>query len=109
MKLSYAYNQSVVIDQNSQAIQATLEYVEPNPGYQYLFQMIPDSAQTFTQVNIQHSLSWTHTLSKQMFYELKLSRYTAHIRGDANGKAFSDYLEPQDIVTYADHVLQSRA
>jgi outer membrane receptor protein involved in Fe transport len=99
IKLSYAYNQSVVIDQNSQAIQATLEYVEPNPGYQYLFQMIPDSAQTFTQVNIQHSLSWTHTLSKQMFYELKLSRYTAHIRGDANGKAFSDYLEPQDIVT----------
>ncbi|HSQ74704.1 MAG TPA: TonB-dependent receptor [Bacteroidota bacterium] len=100
MKLSYAYNQSVVIDQNTQAIQSTLEYVEPNPGYQYLFQYIPDSAQTFTQVNIQHSLSWMHTLSKQTFYEIKLSRYTAHIRGDANGKAFSDYLEPQDIVTY---------
>ncbi len=99
VKLTYAYNQSVVIDQNSQAIQATLEYVEPNPGYQYLFQMIPDSAQTFTQVNVQHSLSLTHTLSKQMFYELKLSRYTAHIRGDANGKPFSEYLEPQDIVT----------
>ena len=35
-----------------------------------------------------------------MFYEVKLSRYTAHIRGDANGKEFSAYLEPQDIVTY---------
>lgn len=100
MKLSYAYNQSVVIDQNTQAIQATQEYVEPNPGYQYLFQYIPDSAQTFTQVNIQHSLSWTHTLDKQTFYEVKLSRYTAHVRGDANGKPFSEYLEPQDIVTY---------
>lgn len=99
VKLSYAYNQSVVIDQNTQAIQATLEYVEPNPGYQFLFQLIPDSAQTFTQVNIQHSLSLTHTLSKQMFYELRLSRFSAHIRGDANGKPFSDYLEPQDIVT----------
>jgi outer membrane receptor protein involved in Fe transport len=100
MKLSYAYNQSVVIDQNTQAIQATLEYVEPNPGYQYLFQYIPDSAETFTQINIQHSLSWMHTLSTQTFYEVKLSRYTAHIRGDANGKPFSSYLEPQDIVTY---------
>jgi len=100
MKLSYGYNQSVVIDQNTQAIQATLEYVEPNPGYQYLFQYIPDSAQTFTQVNIQHSFAWTHTLSKQTFYEVKLSRYTAHIRGDANGKSFSEYLEPQDIVTF---------
>ena len=100
MKLSYAFNQSVTIDQNTQAIQATLERVEPNPGYQYLFQYIPDSAETFTQVNMQHSLSWTHTLSKQTFYEVKLSRYTAHVRGDANGKPFSAYTEPQDIVTY---------
>jgi outer membrane receptor protein involved in Fe transport len=100
MKLSYAYNQSVVIDQNTQTVQATLEYVEANPGYQYYFQYIPDSAATYTQINIQHALSWTHTLSKQTLYEVKLSRYTAHVRGDANGKAFSDYLEPQDIVTY---------
>jgi len=100
MKLSYAFNQSVVIDQNTQAIQATLERVEPNPGYQYLFQFIPDSAETFTQINMQHSLSWTHTLSTQTFYEVKFSRYTAHVRGDANGKAFSAYFEPQDIVTY---------
>lgn len=100
MKLSYAFNQSVVIDQNTQAIQATLEHVEPNPGYQYLFQFIPDSAETFTQINMQHSLSWMHTLSTQAFYEVKLSRYTAHVRGDANGKPFSAYLEPQDIVTY---------
>ncbi len=100
MKLSYAFNQSVVIDQNTQTVQATLERVEPNPGYQYLFQFIPDSAATFTQVNMQHSLSWMHTLSKQMFYEVKLSRYSAHVRGDANGKPFGAYLEPQDIINY---------
>ncbi len=100
MKLSYSYNQSVVIDQNTQTIQTTLERVEPNPGYQFLFQYIPDSANTFTQVNIQHSLAWTHTLSPQTFYELKLSRYTAHVRGDANGKSFEQYIEPADIITY---------
>jgi outer membrane receptor protein involved in Fe transport len=100
MKLTYTFNQSVVIDQNTQAIQATLERVEPNPGYQYLFQYIPDSANTFTQRNLQHAISWTHTLSKQTFYEIKLSRYMAHVRGDANGKSFDRYLEPQDIITY---------
>lgn len=100
MKLSYTFNQSVVIDQNTQTIQATLERVEPNPGYQYLFQYIPDSANTFTQRNLQHVLSLTHTLSKQMFYELRLSHYTAHVRGDANGKNFDQYIEPQDIITY---------
>ncbi len=99
-KIAYTYNQSVVIDQNTQTIEATLEHVEPNPGYQFRFQYIPDSANTFTQVNIQHSISWTQTLSKQMFFELRLGKYTAHVRGDANGKSFSSYIEPQDIVTY---------
>ncbi|HMK37838.1 MAG TPA: carboxypeptidase regulatory-like domain-containing protein, partial [Bacteroidota bacterium] len=99
-KIAYTYNESVVIDQNTQTVEATLEHVEPNPGYQYLFQYIPDSANTFTQVSIQNSLSWTQTLSKQMFFEVKLSLYTAHVRGDANGKPFSQYIEPQDIVKY---------
>ena len=99
-KLSYSYNQSVVIDQNTQTVQATLERVEPNPGYQYLFQYIPDSANTFTQLNRQHSLSLTHTLSNSTFYEVRLSRYTAHVRGDANGRNFDQYIEPADLVTY---------
>ncbi len=99
-KITYLYSESVVIDQNTQTISSTLEHVEPNPGYQYLFQFIPDSANTFTQINTQHSLTWTQTLSKQTFFELRLSRYSAHVRGDANGKPFSSYMEPQDIVTY---------
>ncbi len=99
-KLSYTFNQSVVINQNTQTIQATLDRVEPNPGYQFLFQYIPDSANTFTQRNMQHAFSWTHTLSKEAFYEVRLSKYTAQIRGDANGKNFSQYIEPQDIVNY---------
>ncbi len=100
MKLTYSYNQSVVIDQNSQQIQQTLTNQEPNPGYQYEFQNIPDSANTFTSVNIQHGLYFTHTLSNHAFYEVKLSRYTAHLRADANGKNFDQYLEAKDIVTF---------
>lgn len=100
MKLSYAYSQSVQIDQNTQTIQATLDRVEPNPGYQFLFQNIPDSANTFTQVNQQNSLSWTHTLSTKTFYEVRLSYYSAHVRGDANGKSWDQYFQPKDIVTF---------
>jgi outer membrane receptor protein involved in Fe transport len=100
VKLGYSFNQSIVIDQNTQTIQTTLERVEPNPGYQYLFQYIPDSANTFTQKNSQHSLSLTHTLSNQTFYEIRVSRYQARVHGDANGKGFEKYIEPVDIVTY---------
>jgi outer membrane receptor protein involved in Fe transport len=99
-KVSYSYNQSVVIDQNTQTIQSTLERVEPNPGYQYLFQYIPDSANTFTQISIQHAIAITHTLNTRTFYDLRLSRYTARVRGDANGKGFEHYIEPVDIITY---------
>ena len=77
-KVSYSFNGSVTINQNTQTIQTTLEYQEPQPGYQYLFQQIPDSANTFTQLRQQHSLIWTHTLNAKTFYEVRLSRFTSH-------------------------------
>ena len=99
-KLSYAFSPSVIINQNTQSIQTTLEYVQPQPGYQYLFQNIPDSANTFAQINVQNSLIFTHVLDSKTFYEVRLSRYTAHLRADANGKSWQDYTEPKDIATF---------
>ncbi len=99
-KLAYSYNESVVIDQNSATIQTALEYQEPSPGFQYQFMNILDSANTFTQINIQQTVAWTHTISPKSFYEIHLSRYTAHVRGDANGKDYTQYNEPKDIVTF---------
>ena len=112
-KISYAFNQSVSIDQNSATIKTSLEREEPQPGYQYEYQNILDSANTFTQINIQHTLSLTHTISPQAFFDFRVSRYTAHVRGDANGKGYKSvynplthnydavfsYNEPKDIVT----------
>ncbi len=100
IKLGYTFSQSVQIDQNSQAIQATLDRIEPNPGYQFLFQNIPDSANTFTQINQQQSFNLTHTLSTKTFYDFRVSFYSAHVRGDANGRLWDQYQEPKDIVTY---------
>ncbi|HZY10982.1 MAG TPA: TonB-dependent receptor, partial [Bacteroidota bacterium] len=99
LKTSYSYSSSLTVDQNTQTIQSTLEFTEPNPGFQYEFLKMPDSSNTFTQRNIQHSFAVTHTLSPKTFYELRFSRYTAHVRGDANGKYFDEYNEPKDIIT----------
>ncbi len=100
MKLVLSYNQSVNINQNSQSLQANLEYVAPSPGYQYTFQKILDNANTFTHNNKYTSLSWTHTLSSKTFYELKLNHFFSNLRADANGKYWYDYREPKDIVTF---------
>ncbi len=99
-KLTYSFNGSLSIDQNTSTVKTSLDREEPSPGYQYEFQNILDSANTFTQVNTQHTLSWTHTLSPKSFYELRFSSFTAHVRGDANGKNYTQYREPKDIVTF---------
>lgn len=98
MKLSYSYNQSVAINQNSQSLQTNLEYVEPDPGYQYTFQEILDNANTYTHLNIFNTLSWEHFVGTKAFYEIKLSKYFTQLRADANGLYWDQYTEPLDIV-----------
>lgn len=100
IRLTYSHNRSVAINQNSQSLQTNLEYVEPSPGYQYDFQNILDGANTYTHNNQLHVVSLTHTLSNTMFYELKLSHFYTNLRADANGKNYTEYQEPIDIVTF---------
>jgi outer membrane receptor protein involved in Fe transport len=99
-RVTYSFNQSVTINQNSQSLQTNLEYVEPSPGYQYEFSGILDSANTYTHNNQLHSLAITHTLSNTTFYELKWSRFYTNLRTDANGLDYTQYREPKDIVTF---------
>jgi outer membrane receptor protein involved in Fe transport len=98
MKLSYSFNQSVTINQNSTSLQTNLEYVEPSPGYQFPFQALLDNANTYTSNTMVHTLSWLHTTSPSTFYELKLTRFYTNLRVDANGTNWNNYLEPLDIV-----------
>jgi outer membrane receptor protein involved in Fe transport len=98
-KLTLSGNQSVSINQNSKSLQTTLEFVEPGPGYPYTFQENLDNSNTFTHINKQLSLTWTHTLNAQSFYDIKISRFFSHLRSDVNGKHWTEYEEPQDIVT----------
>ncbi|MBK7107313.1 MAG: TonB-dependent receptor [Ignavibacteriae bacterium] len=100
MKLDYSYNQSVSINQNSQSLQSNLEYVEPSPGYQYEFQYNLDNANVFTHNNTFNSVTWTHTLNSSTFYTMKINKFFSNLRADANGKNWSVYIEPKDIVTF---------
>jgi outer membrane receptor protein involved in Fe transport len=100
LKISYSYNISVAINQNSQMLQTNLEHVEPSPGYQYIYSNILDNAMTYTHFNQLHSLNVTQTLSTSTFYELKLSHFYTNLRADANGRPLSQYSQPIDIVTF---------
>ncbi|HTY39118.1 MAG TPA: TonB-dependent receptor, partial [Bacteroidota bacterium] len=100
IRITYSYNHSVAINQNSQSLQTNLEYVEPSPGYQYAFQNILDGANTYTHNNQLHVITLTHTLSNTLFYEFRFSHFYTNLRADANGKDYTQYTEPRDIVTF---------
>ena len=99
LKITYAYNQSVTIDQNTQSLQTNLEYVEPNPGYQYQFQDLLGSANVYTHNSIVHTLSVTQTLSAKTYYDLKIAHFFTQLRADANGLYWTQYQEPIDVVS----------
>jgi outer membrane receptor protein involved in Fe transport len=99
-KLQYSYNQSLSINQNSQSLQANLEYVEPSPGYQFEFSKLLDNANTFSHNNIYQTVSLTHTLNPRTFYEMKFNYFFTHLRADANGRGFGEYLEAKDITSF---------
>jgi outer membrane receptor protein involved in Fe transport len=96
-RIGYSFNQSGTVNQNLRSLQTNLEFVDPEPGYQYRFQYNPEGALTFSHLNVVHSLTLQHTLSPSTVYEAKASRYFARLRTDANGRDFSEYIEPQDI------------
>jgi outer membrane receptor protein involved in Fe transport len=98
MKLGYSYTQSVAINQYSSTLQTNLEYVEPTPGYQYEFQQILDSANTYTSKNYFQTISWTQTTSPKTYYEIKLNKFFTTLRGDANGLNWDQYSEPLDLI-----------
>ncbi|HLX11889.1 MAG TPA: TonB-dependent receptor [Bacteroidota bacterium] len=99
IKLSFVNSTSITINQDTKAVQTTLEHVDPVPGYQYTFQNIFDSANTFTQLNVENAIQFTQTLDPRTFYEIHLSRFSAHVRADANGKYYTQYNDPRDIIT----------
>jgi outer membrane receptor protein involved in Fe transport len=98
-KLVGSYHRSAKIDQNTQSLQTNLEYVPPGPGYPYEYQFNLDNFNTFTHDNTLFALTWTHTLNTSTFYKVALSRFFTHLRSDVNGMHWSEYEEPQDIVT----------
>ena len=96
-KLTYLYNRSIAVNQNTQSLQTNLNYVEPKPGFPYKYSKILDNFNTFTHDNEQISLLWTHTLNKTTFYELRFNRYFAELRSEWGDNLWHGYTQPVDV------------
>lgn len=105
---TYSYNRSLSISQNTRALQITLEYVEPDPGFPYDFSKNLDNFNTYTHDNEQIYLAWQHTLNKTTFFELKAARYYTHLRSDWKGRNWRDYRHAIDVARLPVEYFQPR-
>lgn len=97
MKLTYSYNRNMALNQSTRSVQTNLEYITPDPGYQYNFEGNFDGALTYSTDQRINTLTWFHNVSTSTFYEVRLSNFTSHLKVDANGRNYSEYIEPRDI------------
>ena len=97
MRLAYTHTNSMGMNQNTRTVQTNLEYVVPDPGYQFNYQSNFAGALTYATIQKLNSITFYHSLGPSTLYELRVSNFFTHLKVDANGKNYSEYREPQDI------------
>ena len=104
-KLACTYLKSITINQDYNMLRITGNDASFNPGYQFLFALQPDNANTYTHDTNLESLRWNHTTSNTFSYTILASRLFVKLRADANGRSWrpdvvNTEFDPESIVTY---------
>jgi len=103
-KLTFSLQQSLSINQNTRSLQIIGSDQIMVPGFQYLFALQPDNANTYTHRSNLAILKLNRIFSKSWTGELTLSRLFVNLRADANGRPFRDSVirqiyDPASIIT----------
>lgn len=85
-KLTFSYLKSLNVNQDLNMLRVTGNDISYLPGYQFSFHLDPDNAATFTHESNLQTLKWSQTTGNLFSYQLILSRFFVHLRGDANGR-----------------------
>ncbi|MEZ5015282.1 MAG: TonB-dependent receptor [Chitinophagales bacterium] len=104
-RLSFTYLKSITINQDYNMLRITGNDVSFNPGYQFLFALEPDNANTYTHDTNLETLKWSHTTGTRFSYTVTASRLYVHLRADANGAPWrpdvvNTEFDPASVVTY---------
>lgn len=104
-RLSFTYLKSITINQDYNMLRITGNDVSFNPGYQFLFALQPDNANTYTHDTNLESLKWSHTINNRFSYSVSGSRLYVKLRADANGRPWrpdvvNTEFDPESITTW---------
>lgn len=102
--LSLSLQQSLNINQNTRSLQIIGSDQIMVPGFQHLFALQPDNANTYTHRSNLTILKLRRILSRVWTGEFTASRLFVNLRADANGRPFRDSVirqiyDPASIVT----------
>ncbi|MEN2993074.1 MAG: TonB-dependent receptor [Bacteroidia bacterium] len=103
-RLSLSLQQSLAINQNTRSLQIIGSDQVMVPGFQYLFALQPDNANTYTHRSNLTVLKLNRILSRVWTTEVTIGRLFVNLRADANGRPFRDSLirqiyDPASIIT----------
>ena len=105
MKATGSYTRSLTVNQSTRMLQVTGNDTQIRPGFQYIFALQPDLANTYAHDNNVAYLKWAHVLGQTSFYEIQASRLFTRLRADANGRDWrprtvDSELDPESIVPF---------
>ncbi len=95
-KLSLTVSKRIAIDQGFGRSLLTAQGDLGDPAYPWIWDHRLSNAGTFFEDNVQSELLWRRSLSTTGFMEAQVSRSFFAQRQDADGKLWTDYLEPDD-------------
>lgn len=85
---TFTYLRSLTINQDFNMLRITGNDVPFSPGYQFVFSLQPDNANTYTHDTNMQLFKWRKTVNNQFAYRVSLSRLFVHLRADANGRSW---------------------
>jgi hypothetical protein len=95
-KISLTLSKRIAIDQGFSRTFLTAQGDLGDPAYPWIWYHRIGNASTFFEDNVQSELQWRRSLSTTGFMEAQVSRSFFAQRQDVAGKAWADYVEPDD-------------
>jgi hypothetical protein len=97
-KCFFTAGKSLVINQDKSLLLTRISAPTYSYGHPYEYSKILDNYNVFTHENNFQMLSFQKILGERHLYSINLSRFFTNLHSDVNGKHWTEYIEPHDVL-----------
>ena len=97
-KCFFTAGKSVVINQDKSLLLTRMSAPTYSYGHPYEYSKILENDNVFTHESNFQMLSFQRILGERHLYSINLSRFFTNLHSDVNGKHWTEYIEPHDVL-----------